>query len=398
MNDFQEYEAVFIHASIGIIVVDGNAFIQSINPFALSLFNYTREDIIKHPIETLVPSRFRQNHVHHRNQYLQNEKNRPMGVGMDLIAVKKDGTEFPVEISLAHYKNNTGDNVIVFISDISIRKNSEKEVHDLKSELESQVEQRTHQLTEALQQLNRSKDELSKSLEKERELSELKSRFVSMASHEFRTPLSTIQTSAYLIGKYQTSQEQPNREKHLHRIISAVSMLTDTLNDFLSVGKLEEGKIQVRTAEINIQELIIGIAGEMKNTLKTHQKIHYHHQGSPHVMLDPSLLKHIVMNLLSNASKFSPEAAAIDVRTIYSGGRLELSVKDHGIGISKDDQQHLMERFFRGANAGNIQGTGLGLHIVSKYAELLNGKIVCKSELNKGTEFIVTFTINNTST
>ncbi len=396
MNDFQEYEAVFMHASIGIIVVDGNAVIQSINPFALTLLGYTKEELTQKPIELLIPSRFHQNHVNYRNQYLQNEQNRPMGMGMDLIAVKKDGTEFPVEISLAHYKNNTGNNVIVFISDISIRKNSEEEVHGLKNELESQVEQRTHQLTEALQQLSKSKDELSRSLEKERELGELKSRFVSMASHEFRTPLSTIQTSAYLIEKYKTTQEQPNREKHLHRIISAVGMLTDTLNDFLSVGKLEEGKIQVRLAEINIQELIIQVEDEMKNTLKEGQVIHYHHQGNPHVLLDASLMKHIVMNLLSNASKFSPESAAIVISTTYSAGQLTLSVKDHGIGISNNDQEHLMERFFRGTNAGNIQGTGLGLHIMAKYAELLNGKVKCKSELNKGTEFIVKFTINNT--
>ena len=99
------------------------------------------------------------------------------------------------------------------------------------------------------------------------------------------------------------------------------------------------------------------------------------------------------MNLVSNASKFSPEKSPIEIKTINQNQHLILSVKDHGIGISKEDQKHLMERFFRGANAGNIQGTGLGLHIVSKYAELMNGTVECKSELEKGTEFIITFTI-----
>jgi signal transduction histidine kinase len=107
--------------------------------------------------------------------------------------------------------------------------------------------------------------------------------------------------------------------------------------------------------------------------------------------MDASLLKHIIMNLVSNASKFSDEGSAIEINTLQHKDVLTLSVKDYGMGISKEDQKHLMERFFRGANAGNIQGTGLGLHIVSKYAELMNGKVECKSELGKGTAFVITF-------
>ena len=177
----------------------------------------------------------------------------------------------------------------------------------------------------------------------------------------------------------------------MQRIISSVNMLTDILNDFLSVGKIEEGKIQVRLIQFNIQQLIMAIKGEIKNTLKKQQKIHYHHLGNTDVLLDASLLKHIIMNLVSNASKFSPEASSIEIKTTSQNQHVILSVKDHGIGVPKEDQKHLMERFFRGANADNIQGTGLGLHIVSKYAELMNGTLECKSELEKGTEFIITF-------
>jgi signal transduction histidine kinase len=168
-------------------------------------------------------------------------------------------------------------------------------------------------------------------------------------------------------------------------------MLTEILNDFLSVGKIEEGKIQVRLTRFNIREVIVTIAEEIKNNLKKQQEIRYNHEGDPNVILDQSLLKHIVMNLVSNASKFSKETCSIEVRTIYLNNHITLSVKDHGIGISKEDQKHLMERFFRGTNAGHIQGTGLGLHIVSKYAELMNGTVECKSELEKGTEFLITF-------
>jgi signal transduction histidine kinase len=236
------------------------------------------------------------------------------------------------------------------------------------------------------------KDEaLHKLLEKEKDLSELKSRFISMASHEFRTPLSTVLSSAYLIEKYTKSAEQPQREKHLKRIISSVSMLTDILNDFLSLGKIEEGKIPVRFKTFNITEAVKNIIDEVNGSFQKQQHIVYKHTGQPEVELDMSLLKHIVQNLVTNASKFSPEKSCIEISTSNHEGSLVLAVKDRGIGISKDDQKHLMERFFRGANAGNIQGTGLGLHIVSKYAELMNGVVVCNSELEKGTEFVITF-------
>jgi signal transduction histidine kinase len=172
-------------------------------------------------------------------------------------------------------------------------------------------------------------------------------------------------------------------------------MLTDILNDFLSLGKIEEGKIHIRPTEFNIRELITGTLEEMKGSLKQQQHIRYLHKGNLVLLLDSSLLKHIIMNLVSNASKFSGEASPIEVKSICRKNQFIFSVKDYGIGISKDDQRHLMERFFRGANAGNIQGTGLGLHIVSKYAELMNGTVACKSELEKGTEFIITFNAKN---
>ena len=169
-----------------------------------------------------------------------------------------------------------------------------------------------------------------------------------MASHEFRTPLSTVLSSAYLIEKYTTTDDQPKRDKHLQRIVSSVNMLTDILNDFLSVGKIEEGKIQVRPTQFNIREVIIAIIEEIKNNLKKKQEISYSHEGNPDVVWMPSLLKHIIMNLITNASKFSPETSPIEVKTKCHNHHITLTVKDHGIGISKEDQKHLMERFFRG--------------------------------------------------
>jgi len=242
-----------------------------------------------------------------------------------------------------------------------------------------------------ISRLKKTEQKLKKALRKERELGELKSRFVSMASHEFRTPLSTILSSTYLLAKYTTTEDQSKREKHLDRIISSVNMLTDILNDFLSLGRIEEGKIAVRSVSSNIKEIVSGIINEIKPLFKNAQAVDYSHSGDEIVTLDTGLLKHIILNLLSNAIKFSPENSLIELKTINDKQKFLLCVKDHGIGISKEDQKHLFERFFRGTNVTHIQGTGLGLHIVSRYAELMNGKVQCKSELEKGTEFIVTF-------
>jgi PAS domain S-box-containing protein len=393
-NETNRYEAFFNYASMGIVVVNSKSLIQSVNPFALKLFGYTIDEIMGQPIEVLIPMRYHHKHVDHRDSYTKNPKSRPMGVGLDLFAIKKDGAEFPVEVSLGNYDNNGDKNVVAFISDISIRKKAEADIEKLNDDLETTVELRTKELTETLHQLEQSKEELSKLLAREKELSELKSRFVSMASHEFRTPLSTVLSSAYLVEKYTSAEDQPKREKHLQRIISSVNMLTDILNEFLSVGKIEEGKIQVRLIEFDIQKHIDAIVQEMQGNSKRDQQIKYVHQGEVIVSLDTSLLKHIAMNLISNAIKFSSEASKIEVKTIVKEKTIELSVKDFGIGISLEDQAHLMERFFRGTNTTNIQGTGLGLHIVAKYAELMSGGIECKSELEKGTEFILTFNKN----
>lgn len=392
-QDKQRFLAFFENASMGIIETNTHAEIIYINNFALRLFGYELQEVLNKNIETLIPKRFHSKHVHHRENYIEHPKNRPMGVGMDLYAIKKNGREFPVEVSLSTYSRNGKQYVIAFVSDISIRKASELEVQKLNDELEETVELRTRELKAAVRELERSKEELSKALQNEKELSELKSRFVSMASHEFRTPLSTVLSSAYLLEQYNVGEERSKREKHLKRIISSVNMLTDILNDFLSVGKIEEGKIHVKFSEFNIQKMMDAVIEEMKHNLRKGQMVHYEHQGATSLVLDASLLKHIVMNLISNASKFSPESSFIQIRTIISHNQFVLSVQDQGIGISREDQKHLMERFFRGTNAMNIQGTGLGLHIVSKYAELMRGTITCDSKLQVGTTFITTFNL-----
>ena len=394
----QRFEALFNYASIGILLTDAEGSIILVNDFALNQFGYQFQEVVGKKVEILIPPRFHPQHEGYRKSYNAHPKSRLMGIGRDLHAIRKDGTEFPVEVSLSHYKNNEGAFVIAFITDITERTNAREQIIKLNnelikvnSELENTVEIRTEQLTETLHQLEQSKDEQSIILDKEKELGDLKSKFISIASHEFRTPLSTILSSIYLINKYEAAEEQPKREKHIQRIISSVNMLTDILNDFLSLSKMEEGKMQVRIAEINIKELVDDMSEDIQTILKPGQTIKYEHHGNEIGFLDPSLLKHILLNLLSNAVKFSRDDGAIEIYTFINEKNVELVVKDYGIGISKEEQQHLFERFFRAGNAMHIQGSGLGLHIVGRYVELMNGNIKFNSELDKGTEFTITF-------
>ncbi|OSZ77129.1 PAS domain-containing sensor histidine kinase [Chitinophagaceae bacterium IBVUCB2] len=387
----QRFQALFNYASIGILLTDADGNIILVNDFALKQFGYQFKELVEKKIEILIPPRFHLKHEKYREGYNEHPKSRHMGIGRDLHAIKKDGTEFPVEVSLSHYRNDEGAFVIAFITDITERVNAREQIIKLNNELEKTVELRTQQLADTLHQLELSKDEQEIILNKEKELGELKSKFISIASHEFRTPLSTILSSIYLINKYQAADEQPKREKHIHRIISSVNMLTDILNDFLSLSKMEEGKMQVRISEINIKELVDEMSDDIQTILKPGQTIKYEHHGNEIGFLDPSLLKHILLNLLSNAVKFSHDNGSIEIYTFINERNVELVVKDYGIGISKEEQQHLFERFFRAGNAMNIQGSGLGLHIVGRYVELMNGNIEFLSELDKGTEFKVTF-------
>ena len=383
--------ALFNHSSMGIVIVSKLGTIINVNPFALKLFGYTIEDLSGKTIENLIPARYQHKHVHHRDNYIKNPKSRPMGVGMDLFAIKKDGTEFPVEVSLGSYQNDGEEFTIAFISDISIRKKAEAEIAKLNNDLEATVDQRTKELTNAMHQLEQSQEVLTNALNKEKELSDLKSRFVSMASHEFRTPLSTILSSVSLVAKYTQTDQQENRDKHINRIKNAVTNLTDLLNELLSIGKIEDGKVVAHYSTFNIEELLKTICLEMESLVKAGQKIKYHHSGSQVVYLDASLLRNIILNLMSNAIKFSPDNGIIEIKSTADQNQVTVTVQDSGIGISKEDQEHLFERFFRGTNAINIAGTGLGLHIVGKYIELMNGQISYTSELATGSNFTITF-------
>ncbi len=279
-----------------------------------------------------------------------------------------------------------------------------EEIQKLNMELEERVEQRTFQLAEAIRKLedtNKSlyeaEKEVRKALQKEKELNELKSRFVTTASHEFRTPLSTVLSSASLIGKYINTEDDEKRQKHVDRIKSAVSNLTVILNDFLSISRIEEGRVSNLPVLFDFAALAVEVKDEMQDYLKQGQQIIFEHEGEERlVMLDKQLMKNILINLLSNASKYSDDNKSIYLNTKVNSEIINLEVKDEGYGIPREDQVRLFSPFFRAGNVSDIQGTGLGLNIVKRYIDLMGGILAFQSRVNEGSTFTVTFTRKNT--
>lgn len=496
------YKILFESIEEGFIIVDKTGTILLSNPRTCDLFGYKRGKIIGLKVEDLIPMNLREKHVKIRTDFHQAPKKRAMGAGMNLKALRKDGSTFYVEISLNHIEVSGDTYVSALITDISDRVAKEKEIQELNSDLEEKVKQRTKEVAESqelysaiarnfpngtinvfdrklnyvfvegkeLFQLGITSENLigtnylekiseeirpkiklalmtvfkgepqdfeidfrgqnyrinavplsyesgqidrilvvernitaqkqiaiqqNEALEKERSLNEMKSRFVSMASHEFRTPLSTVLSSTSLIEKYIEKERYDKTAKHTDRIKKSVHSLTEILNDFLSVDKLETQITPVRFITFDYKQLSKDMVEEMETISKQGQVIIRELSGDNFTInSDPNIIKNILYNLISNAIKYSGENKTILYRTEISDKELQIIVRDHGIGIPKQDQEQLFSRFFRAKNVTNIKGTGLGLNIVKKYLEMLNGSLTFESEENQETTFYITIPIN----
>lgn len=242
--------------------------------------------------------------------------------------------------------------------------------------------------------MKKAEQDMLEALQKEKQLSELKSRFVSMASHEFRTPLTTVQSSLSLLKKYVRKEgTEEQQEKHFSRIRTSVLHLTNILNDFLSIDKLEEGMVQVDLQKCDVPVVMAEMVDEIRQTARVGQLLEYDHSGDNEVFCDKQVLRNIFNNLVSNAIKYSGDEGRIRVETNVDKEIWTIRVQDNGIGIPADEQDHLFDRFFRARNATNIQGTGLGLSIIGKYVDLLGGHITFESQENKGTSFTVSLPV-----
>jgi PAS domain S-box-containing protein len=403
----ETFREIFQSMSEGILIVAEDGRIVAANQVAELMFGFKKNEINELLLEDLLPERYRGKHMNFRKSFNINPEPRRMGFGRDLTALRRDGKEFPVEISLSFTKANDQFLVMAFISDISQRKKaeealkkSEEQLIVYAAELEKKVETRTETLHKAVQELEnevherkKAEEEAQRAFERERELNELKSKFVSIASHEFRTPLSTVLSSASLIDQYSQSAQPEKVVKHVQRIKSSVNHLIAILNDLLSLGKLDEGKMEIVKEPIGIKEFLQEVSDEM-SALKEGQKLNINcADKSGMIHSDARILRNIMFNLISNASKYSETNKNIYIDCILEGENIRFSVRDEGIGIPKEDQKYMFDRFFRASNAGNVQGTGLGLNIVKRYVELLNGTITFTSEYGSGSTFFVSIPI-----
>lgn len=410
-NSNDTFQEIFRTSAEGIIIVTAGGKIILANPVAEKMFGYDAGSFIGLTLEDLLPAQYRGGHASMRKSFNADPKPRRMGAGRDLKGLRKDGTEFPVEVSLSYTQIDDQLLVMAFISDITLRKaaedalkKSEEQLIEYATELEKKVHTRTEALNSSIQKLEtlnrdlqqqirerqQAEEEARKALEKERELNDLKSKFVSIASHEFRTPLSTILSSTSLVQQYQQRGELDKADKHINRIKSSVQHLTAILNDFLSLGKLEEGRTDIARESISLTAFFKEVEEDVKPAFKENQQLIIK-LSEPEIIVDtdPLFLRNIMFNLISNASKYSGPGSKINVNVTSSGHTFKIEVIDEGMGIPQHEVKHLFERFFRASNALNVQGTGLGLNIVKRYVELLNGTISFKTEERKGSTFTV---------
>lgn len=413
----RRFQSVFESAIDGIIIIDSNGVILDLNQAACRMFQYEKEQLTGGTINRLMPSPHSVNHNTYMTNYLTTGIAKIIGIGREVEGLRKDGTLFPFWLSVNEVKLDEGTVFTGFIHDLTDIRKAEKELVNLNMELEKKVVQRTYDLEKVvnqLLQLNKKledevstrkfaeeqlkirESELKQSLAKEKELGELKSRFVSMASHEFRTPLATISSSASLITKYTDESTQANRQRHIEKIKSSVTHLTSILNDFLSITKLEEGKVQAKIIECDLEELLTDFTDEIKPLFEKDKLFYFSVDLQERIInSDPNILKNILFNLISNAIKYTKNNGIIELKVKDDGHALYIQLKDNGIGIPEHEQKHLFDRFFRAGNASNIEGTGLGLFIVKKYIEMLNGEIEFESVEGAGTTFNVILPIIN---
>jgi hypothetical protein len=394
MNSF---DAILKHAHIGIIIIGKTGEIEQLNPFVEEVFGYEHNELIGQKIEVLILKSLESRHIIYREGYIKNPEPRSMGKGRDLHGVKKNGDVFPVEVSLCSYMIEGEVKLVSFVNDITVRKQTESELLKMTADLERKVKERTSELSQALVELNHTNEnlkerefEVKKSLENEKEINEMKSRFVSMASHEFRTPLAGILSSVTLLEKYTQTEQQDRREKHIYKIKKSVHNLTSILTDFLSLDKLEEGIIKSNPEYFNPDSLLNEVIADTSEVADG-QRILYVNElpNDLKIYHDIGMFRNVIINLLSNAVKYSKSDTVIRINLSSKENQIILTFRDEGIGIPLDEQKHLFDRFFRAGNAINIEGTGLGLNIVKRYLDLMHGHISFVSKQNEGTTFIV---------
>lgn len=394
-----------------VVIIDRKGIIQATNPAITKILGYGPQDLEGKNVSMLMGPPHQEKH----DEYISNHQNtgvaKIIGIGREVLAQHQNGSKIPVRLNVSELEIDGQFFYVGMLHDLTNQRSIQTHITQVNEGLIEEINERNKALAKAMDELTKKKLDLEQeilerklveekllmaqketeaALEKERELNELKNRFVSTASHEFRTPLSSILSSASLIEHYTTTETNDKRLKHINRIKSSVQNLTQILNDFLSISKFEEGKIEQKKHIFDLSNAVNTAIEEVNVFAKEGQKFDYQHtEGISVIFSDIQSLKNVLINLLSNAIKYSPTHSTIYIRSWVDENTIHISVKDEGIGIPIDQQKYLFTRFFRADNATSVQGTGLGLYIVKRYLENLDGEIDFNSELNKGTTFNV---------
>jgi PAS domain S-box-containing protein len=403
-NLFHESEFVFnvLYEAVseGVIVVDEHQTIVAANSAAEKMFGYIQGELYEQHLNILIPSSKHTAHTQkdgHFDTFYKQSSARQMGVNKDLYGVKKNGITFPVEVGLNPFELHNKKYVMSILIDITERKKNENKIIDLNFKLEEKITKRTLELHKTVADLKdeiekrvKVESKLKKALKKEKELNELKTKFLSLVSHEFKTPLSGILNASVLIGKYTKSEMQHKRDKHLLTIKNKVYYLNGILNDFLSVERLESGKVKYKLSTFKLSKVVNEVVYNANMILKSGQRIKYPlNIDDLTIYQDEKIVELVLSNLLNNAIKYSPENTTIDFKIKFKSNQYVFEIKDQGIGIPFEDQKHIFERYFRAENALTNEGTGIGLNIVKGHLESLGGSIEFISVKDRGTTFTV---------
>jgi PAS domain S-box-containing protein len=402
------FQTLFESVSEGVIVVNTSQTIVATNQSANVMFGYNAGELIGSPLSVLIPQEYHSSHRVHVEGFLDKDEKRRMGVGRDIFGLHKNGSKFPVEAGLNPFKFDGEHYVMAIVIDITLRKEQEEKILELNAHLEEKVQQRTEALSTTVTQLKelnnaleeenikriKAENKTKAALKKEKELNELKTRFLSLVSHEFKTPLSGILTSTMLLGKYKLTEQQEKRDKHLKTITNKVHYLNNILNDFLSIEKFETGNIQYKCSEFLISKVVNEVVYNANMLLKEGQVINYPDDIEDLTLYqDEKIVELALSNLINNAIKYSRENQSIDIVIRQDKSITLFTIIDHGIGIPESEQKNIFNRYFRAENALNVQGTGIGLNIVKSHIENLGGTITFESAEDIGSTF--TFTVPN---
>lgn len=388
----------------GIIIIDEKQNIVATNSSVEKMFGYNKGELTNKPTNILLPKKYL---TTHKNQfhYFTNQINREKNTrGLYLFGLTKNSHEFPLEIAINPFAIYEKEYYMALVIDMTLRRETEIKIDSLTVDLTEKVKTGTAELQNTIKQLkevNRNyKKELKRRIEienkikdalkKEREINELKSKFLSLVSHEFKTPLSGILTSAILLEKYKLSDQQEKRDKHLKTITDKVQYLNNVLNDFISLEHMDSSNQNYKFTTFNLSKIINEVVYNANMLLKSGQRINISQNTSDFVIhQDEKILELVLNNIMYNAIKYSPENTEIDLEISKKTNNIIFKITDKGMGIPINDQKFIFKRYFRAENVLNIQGTGIGLNIVKSHLEKLGGTINFKSTENKGSEFII---------